>query len=67
MKLHDYMDDILILSSLGWKLKKAIRVLNQTFNKLKLEKHPDMTLLGRTERGFDFLAYFTNPAERRLS
>ena len=40
-----------------WKLKKAIRVLNQTFNELRLEQHPDKTLIGRTERGFDFLGY----------
>jgi hypothetical protein len=32
-------------------------VLNQTFNELKLEKHPDKTLIGRMERGFDFLGY----------
>jgi len=51
------MDDLLILASTRWKLKKAIQVLNQTFNELKLEKHPDKTLIGRTERGFDFLGY----------
>ena len=56
-----YMDDILILASSRWKLKKAIRVLNQTFNELKLEKHPDKTLTGRTERGFDFLGYHFGP------
>jgi len=47
-----YMDDILILAPTKWKLRKAIRVLNQTFNKLGLEQHPDKTLIGRTERGF---------------
>ena len=36
---------------------KAIRVLNQTFSELKLEKHPDKTLIGKTELGFDFLGY----------
>ena len=41
VKYFRYMDDILILASTRWKLKKAIRVLNQTFNELKLEKHPD--------------------------
>jgi len=56
-----YMDDILILASTRWKLKKAIRVLNQTFNELKLEKHPDKTLIGRTERGVDFLGYHFGP------
>ena len=62
-----YMDDILILAPTRWKLKKAIRVLNQTFNELKLEKHPDKTLLGRTERGFDFLGYFIKPGRLSVS
>ena len=41
VKYFRYMDDILILAPTRWKLKKAIRGLNQTFNELKLEKHPD--------------------------
>jgi hypothetical protein len=57
VKYIRYMDDILILAPTRWKLRKAVRVLNQTFNDLKLEKHPDKTLIGRTERGFDFLGY----------
>lgn len=32
-------------------------MLNQTFNELKLKKHPDKTIMGRTEKGFDFLGY----------
>jgi len=32
-------------------------VLNQTFSALKLEKHPDKTSIGKTERGFDFFGY----------
>ena len=31
VKYFRYMDDILIVASTRWKLKKAIRVLNQTF------------------------------------
>lgn len=56
-----YMDDILILTPSRWKLKKAIRVLNRTFNELKLEKHPDKTVIGRIERSFDFLGYHFHP------
>ncbi|MDJ0816201.1 MAG: reverse transcriptase domain-containing protein [Desulfobacterales bacterium] len=56
-----YMDDILILAPTRWKLKKAIRMLNQTFSELKLEKHPNKTLIGRIERGFDFLGYHFDP------
>ena len=32
-------------------------MLDQTFNELRLEQHPDKTLIGRIERGFDFLGY----------
>jgi hypothetical protein len=48
VKYIRYMDDILILASTRWKLKTAIRVLNQTLNELTLEKHPDKTLISRT-------------------
>jgi len=37
IKYFRYIDDILILAPTRWKLKKAIRVLNQTFNELNLE------------------------------
>ena len=36
-------------------------MLNQTFDELKLEKHPDKTVMGRTEKGFDFLGYHFGP------
>ena len=52
---------ILILAKTRWKLKKAIKVLNQTFDELKLEKHPDKTFIGRVEKGFDFLGYHISP------
>jgi len=61
VKYFRYMDDILILAPKRWKLRRAIRVLNQTFNELKLEKHPNKNLIGRTERGFDFLGYRFGP------
>ncbi|MEE9215522.1 MAG: reverse transcriptase domain-containing protein, partial [Thermodesulfobacteriota bacterium] len=61
VKYIRYMDDILILAKTRWKLKKAIRVLNQTFDELKLEKHPEKTTIGRIEKGFDFLGYHYSP------
>jgi RNA-directed DNA polymerase len=61
VKYVRYMDDILILARTRWKLKKATRVLNETFNELKLEKHPDKTCMGRIEKGFDFLGYHFSP------
>jgi RNA-directed DNA polymerase len=52
-----YMDDILILAPTRWKLRRAIKALNESFAALKLEKHPDKTFIGRIDRGFDFLGY----------
>jgi len=57
IKYFRYMDDVLIFAPTRWKLRKAIWMLNQTFNELKLEKHPDKTQIGRIEKGFDFLGY----------
>jgi RNA-directed DNA polymerase len=61
VKYIRYMDDIVILSKTRWKLRKAIKVVNQTFNELKLEKHPEKTVIGRIEKGFDFLGYHISP------
>jgi len=61
VKYFRFMDDILILAPTRWKLKKAIRVLNETFSELKLDKHPDKTDMGRIEKGFDFLGYHFSP------
>jgi hypothetical protein len=52
-----YMDDLIVLSTSKWKLRKAIRVINQHFEKLKLKQHPDKTTIGRIKAGFDFLGY----------
>ena len=43
------------------KLKKAIQIVNQTLNELKVEKHPDKTFIGRIAKGFDFLGYSFEP------
>jgi len=61
VKYVRYMDDILILTKTRWKLKKAVKVLNQTFDELKLEKHPEKTSIGRIEKGLDFLGYHISP------
>jgi len=66
VKYFRYMDDILVLAPTRWKLKKAIRVMNQTFNELKLEQHPDKTLIGRTERGSISAIDFKAPASSML-
>ena len=35
--------------------------MNHVLNKLHIEQHPDKTLIGRQERGFDFLGYHFKP------
>jgi len=62
-----YMDDILILTSTRHELRRAIRVVNQSLADLQLIKHPDKTLMGRTERGFDFLGYHFSPGGLSLA
>jgi hypothetical protein len=40
-----------------WKLRRAVKIVNQTLAALGLEKHPEKTFVGRVEKGFDFLGY----------
>ena len=58
-----FMDDILVLAPTRWKLRRAVRVLNQVLSSLALEKHPEKTFIGRIEKGFDFLGYHFSRAE----
>ena len=51
------LDDILFLAPTRWKLRDAVKIVNQVLGSLDLEKHPDKTFIGRIERGFDFLGY----------
>ncbi len=52
-----FMDDILVLAPSRWKLKHAVRRVNEHMACLDLSKHPDKTFIGRIEKGFDFLGY----------
>ncbi len=52
-----FMDDWVVLAPTRWKLRAAIRSVNQTLAALKVEQHPDKTFIGRISRGFDFLGY----------
>jgi len=56
-----FMDDWVIIAPTRWKLRRTVRIVNETLNLLKVEKHPDKTFIGRAERGFDFLGYFMKP------
>ena len=57
-----FMDDWVILAPTRWKLRAAIRLVNETLAELKVEQHPDKTFIGRVSRGFDFLGYAFTPA-----
>ncbi len=56
-----FMDDILVLAPTRWKIRKAVKVVNEVLGSLCLLKHPDKTFIGRVERGFDFLGYHFGP------
>ena len=56
-----YMDDILVLAPTRWKLRQAVKVVNQGLAALRLDKHPDKTFIGRIAKGFDFLGYHFGP------
>ena len=57
-----YMDDWVVLAPTRWKLRKAIKAVNQEMADLQVEKHPDKTFIGRISRGFDFLGYWFSPS-----
>jgi RNA-directed DNA polymerase len=57
-----FMDDWVILAPTRWKLRAAVKVVNQTLRELKLEKHQDKTFIGRISRGFDFLGFTFSPS-----
>jgi hypothetical protein len=54
---------LLILTKTRWQNRKAVKALNQILNKLKVEKHPDKTYIGKIENGFDFLGYLFNGSQ----
>jgi RNA-directed DNA polymerase len=62
-----YMDDIVVLAPSHWKLRRAVRVVNQTLNGLGLEKQPEKTFIGRIEKGFDFLGYHLRPGRLAMA
>jgi hypothetical protein len=50
-----------------WKLRAAIRIVNETLNILRIDKHPGKTFIGKVERGFNFLGYFLKPGILRVA
>jgi hypothetical protein len=56
-----FMDDWVILAPTRWKLRGAVRAVQELMGELKLVLHPDKTFIGRISRGFDFLGYWFTP------
>ncbi len=52
-----FMDDWVVLAPTRWKLRAAVRVVNQTLAELKVQQHPDKTFVGWIVAGFEFLGY----------
>jgi RNA-directed DNA polymerase len=52
-----FMDDILILAPSRWKLRRAVATLNTILTRLRLQKRPAKTFIGRLAKRFDFLGY----------
>jgi len=55
------MDDWVVLAPTRWKLRKAIKAVNEVMAELRVVKHPDKTFIGRIAKGFDFLGYWFTP------
>jgi hypothetical protein len=47
-----YMDDVIVLAPTRHKLRRAVKIVNETLAELWLEKAPNKTFIGRVERGF---------------
>ena len=59
------MDDWVILTKTRRQLPRAVKVMNETLEKLKLTKTPDKTFVGRISKHFDFLGYRLGPMASR--
>jgi len=56
-----FMADVLVLSPMRWKLRRAVRAINGVLGALELEKHRDKTFIGGIERGFDLPGHHFGP------
>jgi len=50
-----------------WRLRKAVKAVNEMLGALRLEKHPDKTFIGRIEKGFDFLGFYFSRSGLRVA
>ena len=56
-----FMDDWVVLAPTRWKLRAAIREVNEVMAGCKVKQHPAKTYIGRVCNGFDFLGYAFYP------
>jgi hypothetical protein len=56
-----FMDDWVVLAPTRWKLRAAIREVNEVMARCKVKQHPAKTYIGRVGNGFDFLGYAFSP------
>ena len=49
------------------KPRKAVAMVNQTIDELRVAQHPDKTFIGRISRGFDFLGYPIAPEKLSIA
>ena len=59
------MDDWVVMAITRWRLRRAIKAVNEVMATLRVVKHRDKTFIGRIARGFDFLGYWFS--DRSLS
>ncbi len=45
------MDDLLVLAPSRWKLRRAVKEINETLHERQLKRHPDKTFVGKIEKG----------------
>jgi len=57
-----YMDDIVILSSGRWPLRKAVSMLQTWLTGQGFQLHPDKTFIGRISKGFDWMGAWLSSA-----
>jgi hypothetical protein len=55
------MDDWIVLADIRWKLRRAVKTANEALERLKVQKHPFKTSIGRIRQGFDFMGYRMTP------
>jgi len=60
-----FMDDWVILAPTRWKLRAAVRLVNETLAELHVHQHPDRTFIGRPAGGLTSWVICLLPRELR--